>query len=526
MPKTSTSLNDLLHEIRRIEESREVLTEKKIRSIYKQLLKELTAFVAETYTKYSDGNGMLTVSDLQRSAKLAWFLSEIDKNCNEYLPDVSKEIQKLIDTVYEECYVGMVEAVNQAYDLSALNVRPEVMKSTISNNIEKLTLPALLEKNRKEIVYEIKQTVSIGLMNGERYDTMSRRLVERLDFSYGKANNVVRTETHRNVEAGIMDGALETQKALSGSGLVHTATWRTMEDERVRPQHRYHTKSGWKTKISGKADHTKMEGVTIIVGDKFKLEPNVYAPCPGMSGTARNDCRCRCFLEYDLLTLAEWEALPNKQENFISAKSLDKSGKSGIIRAGSGDVSLEYQRYGRNKDTLVNKTYIDSGEYRRKFDNLTDNADVNKTLYDCAKTALKHRSGTEFEDMYWIDGNTGKIIAREISSFDKRAVSYSDKTRKAVQNNTGLLALHTHPSSMPPSIADFNSCWRNKYKIGYIICHNGKIFAYTSECEISERLYSLYIDKFLSDGKSEFDAQIAALNKLKINHAINFWEVD
>lgn len=320
MPKTSTSLNDLLHEIRRIEESREVLTEKKIRSIYKQLLKELTAFVAETYTKYSDGNGMLTVSDLQRSAKLAWFLSEIDKNCNEYLPDVSKEIQKLIDMVYEECYIGMVEAVNMAYDLSELKVRPEVMKSAISNNIEKLTLSALLEKNRKEIVYEIKQTVSIGLMNGERYDTMSRRLVERLDFSYGKANNVVRTETHRNVEAGIMDGALETQKALSGSGLVHTATWRTMEDERVRPQRRYHKKTGWKTKISGKADHTKMEGVTIIVGDKFKLEPNVYASCPGMSGTARNDCRCRCFLEYDLLTLAEWEALPNRQENFISAK--------------------------------------------------------------------------------------------------------------------------------------------------------------------------------------------------------------
>lgn len=320
MPKSSKSLNDLLHEIRRIEESREVLTEKKIRAIYKQLLKELTAFVAETYTKYSDGNGLLTAAGLQRSAKLAWFLNEIDKNCNEYLPDVSKEIQKLIDTVYEECYVGMVEAVNQAYDLSALNVRPEVMKSAISNNIEKLTLPALLEKNRKEIVYEIKQTISVGLMNGERYDTMSRRLVERLDFSYGKANNVVRTETHRNVEAGIMDGALETQKALYGSGLIHTATWRTMEDERVRPQHRYHTKSGWKTKISGKADHTKMEGVTIIVGDKFKLEPNVYAPCPGMSGTARNDCRCRCFLEYDLLTLAEWGALPNKQENFMSVK--------------------------------------------------------------------------------------------------------------------------------------------------------------------------------------------------------------
>ncbi len=320
MSKSSKSLNELLHEIRRIEESREVLTKKRIRAIYKQLLKEINAFIAETYTKYADDNGALTVAGLQRSAKLAWFLNEIDKNCNEYLPDVSMEIQRLIDAVYEECYIGMVEAVNRSYDLSKLNVRPEVIKSAIANNIEKLTLPALLEKKRKEIVYEIKQTISIGLMNGERYETMSRKLVERLDFSYGKANNIVRTETHRNIEAGLMDGALETQKALSGSGLIHTATWRTMGDEVVRPQHRYHTKTGWKTKISGNADHMKMEGVTIMVGDKFKLEPDVYAPCPSMSGTARNDCNCRCFLEYDLMTLAEWVALPNKQENFVSAK--------------------------------------------------------------------------------------------------------------------------------------------------------------------------------------------------------------
>lgn len=326
MSNASNSLNKLLHEIRRIEESREVLTKKKIRSIYKQLLKELNAFIAETYTKYANDNGMLTVAQLQRSAKLAWFLNEIDKNCNEYLPDASKEIQKLINAVYEECYIGMVEAVKRSYDLSALNVRPEVIKSAIANNVERLTLPALLEKNRKEIVYEIKQTVSIGLMNGGRYETMSRKLVEKLDFSYGKANNVVRTETHRNIEAGLMDGALETQKALSGSGLIHTATWRTMEDERVRPQRRYHTKTGWKTKTGGKADHMKMEGVTIKVGDKFKLEPDVYAPCPGMSGTARNDCRCRCFLEYDLMTFEEWEALPNKQENFLSARSLDNNG--------------------------------------------------------------------------------------------------------------------------------------------------------------------------------------------------------
>lgn len=196
-----------------------------------------------------------------------------------------------------------------------------------------------------------------------------------------------------------------------------------------------------------------------------------------------------------------------------------------MMNTGSENVVLEYQRYGRNKDTLVNKTYIDSGEYRRKFDNLTENPDVNKAIYDCAKKALKHRSGTELEDMYWFDYDTGVIIAQETNSTDKRSIVYSSKTRSAVEKNANLIALHTHPSSMPPSLADFNSCLRNNYCIGYVACHDGKIFAYTSKQEISENLYELYISDFISNGLSEYDAQFNTLNKIKENHAIDFWEV-
>ena len=58
-------------------------------------------------------------------------------------------------------------------------------------------------------------------------------------------------------------------------------------------------------------------------------------------------------------------------------------------------LSKEEQRYGRNKETLVNHTYIESGEYRRKFDNISDNAELNKLLYQLAKKMLTHRSGTD-----------------------------------------------------------------------------------------------------------------------------------
>lgn len=206
---------------------------------------------------------------------------------------------------------------------------------------------------------------------------------------------------------------------------------------------------------------------------------------------------------------------------------VDKNEKYGIMNVGSDDVTLEYQRYGRNKNTLVNKTYIEGGEYRRKFDNICDDPAVNKALYDKAKESLKHRSGTLYEDMYWLDSESGKIVAYEIDSSSEQEIVYSETTKKIVSSYSKgrLVAMHTHPSSMPPSIADFNSCFRNGYKSGVVACHNGKVFVYTSEQEVSEDLYSLYVSSYISDRVSEYDAQLKALNKLRENHMIDFAEV-
>ena len=213
------------------------------------------------------------------------------------------------------------------------------------------------------------------------------------------------------------------------------------------------------------------------------------------------------------------------KSSWAARRSLDKSRKSGIIELGRDKMALEYQRYGRNKDTLVNKTYIDSGEYRRKFDNITDNPEVNKTLYNCAKAALKHRSCTEFEDMYWIDGDTGEIIKSALDEKEPMGVAYSDSIKKAISGKDNLITVHNHPHSMPPSVDDFNSNDSHKYAKGIVACHNGKIFLYDSNQLIEQKLYDLYIGQFISDGYTEYEAQIKALDKLIQSHNINFQEV-
>ena len=329
MPKSETSLNELLYEIRRIEESREILTENKIRAMYRSLMDDLDAFLAKGYKKYADADGRLYIANLDAQRKRAWFLNEIIKNVDNLEPSLKKEIAALINTTYKECYEGIAEAVKKADTKEKLDsatkdiaVRPEVLKQAVNNNISKLTLPAVLEKHRGELIYQIQQELNIGLMNGDRYETMARRISERLNVSYSKAMNITRTETHRNIESGFMDCAEHLSEGLEGSGLIYAATWRTMGDERVRPQQRRHTKKGWKTTYSKNgANHMKMDGVTVKVGDFFDLGNGVKAKAPSQSGVAAHDCNCRCYLEYNLMTVEEFAKATGKKVEQVQQKA-------------------------------------------------------------------------------------------------------------------------------------------------------------------------------------------------------------
>ena len=228
---------------------------------------------------------------------------------------------------------------------------------------------------------------------------------------------------------------------------------------------------------------------------------------------------------HDRADMLEEKAKKAGNINKVSSESVAKSQKTVIMKSGSDVVALENQRYGRNKSTLVNKTYVDSGEYKRKYDSATDNKEVNKSLYDCAKKALKHRSGTAFEDMYWIDGETGRVMLSVTDSADERTITYTDRIKKCIQTNNNVVTIHTHPSSMPPSIEDFNSCANNGYAKCFVACHNGVLYGYHSNEMINPKLYNLYIQKYMNGGFSEMEAQVKTIKKLSQSFDINFWEV-
>lgn len=189
-------------------------------------------------------------------------------------------------------------------------------------------------------------------------------------------------------------------------------------------------------------------------------------------------------------------------------------------------LEMENQRYGRNKSTIVDKSIINSGRYRKKFDAVTSNKKLASLFYEKAKEMLVHRSGTEIEDMYWFDENGAEVIAAVLDETEHECIGYSEVIKRKISRAQNVVAMHTHPHSMPPSVDDFNAAFQNGYSYGIVICHDGSVFVYCAEEEIPESLFTLQYAEYLLEGEEEYKAYIKTIEKMSRSYRISLQEVE
>lgn len=308
-----------LVQARRIAEHREAGAEEAIRKEFNKLLKDLKAYIGDVHAKYAADDGSLSFADLQKAGYNARFLEEIEKRIGVATPEVAKELHALVEDTYEMAYKSMikgVEKVSKGADLGetfedAVAITPEQIKNAVDNPY----MEVALAKNHKTIIYDIRQIVATGLMNGDRYNTIAKRITVALDKETGPYKNAIliaRTEAHRVREAGNNDAAVAVDKELQGgsTGMRMTKTWKTMKDERVRPQYvRKRKKGGWSKGFAKKgANHMILEGQVVLADENFDLKDGNTAPCPGSSGIAAHDCNDRCYASFEMMTDDEFYA--------------------------------------------------------------------------------------------------------------------------------------------------------------------------------------------------------------------------
>ncbi len=179
----------------------------------------------------------------------------------------------------------------------------------------------------------------------------------------------------------------------------------------------------------------------------------------------------------------------------------------------------------RDPNTIISRTFIESNEYRRKFNKISENQKLNRVLYCLAKKMLIHRNGTFYEDMYWIDADSCKVIAKELNATEEKKIIYSKKTKSLIKSQKSLITIHSHPNGFPPSIEDFNACYYNHYIFGVVCGHNGKVYVYTSESYLSKATFYLNLHKYKKNGYDDNEAQLLTLQKLSESNKIKVKEV-
>ena len=154
----------------------------------------------------------------------------------------------------------------------------------------------------------------------------------------------------------------------------------------------------------------------------------------------------------------------------------------------------EESHKGVDRDTEVRIGDIYSAGYGRRLELLGENKEVTRSLWDGIKEMLVHRSGTHFEDLMFVDAQTGQRI---ISKAGKMAGTCSP-TRAMMDMLSArlpgmIIGVHNHPNSFIPSDADLATALERSYKYGLVCCHNGVLFRYevARECNMIDAFGTL-----------------------------------
>lgn len=175
-------------------------------------------------------------------------------------------------------------------------------------------------------------------------------------------------------------------------------------------------------------------------------------------------------------------------------------------------------------ENRVNFDYVNSKTYKAKFMSISENQTVNNAIYLQAKAILTHRSGTYFEDLCLIDGDSGKVMGITANSKAENVVTYSMRMKEIALNNPNkLISVHNHGTNNPPTGSDLVSAGYRKYRIGVVVCHNGDVYTYKSGMEaFSADFFDKTVDKLKKSGYNEAEAIRESLNRFAKSRGIEW----
>ena len=202
-------------------------------------------------------------------------------------------------------------------------------------------------------------------------------------------------------------------------------------------------------------------------------------------------------------------------------------GRTEVAKAAKLEPGLPEKSYsfgiGSNQTDF---TYINSDQYRAKFNSISKNPELNQAIYKYCKAAITHQSGSYKEDLtiLRLDGSlvgqtSGKVLYETHYTKSLVETVYSSQPYS-------LISIHNHGTNVPPSGADFGSAGEKRYAFGIVACHDGNVYYYSAQ---NARPFATNIIDNIVDTKvkppynmGEIDAREFALDQVAHDYGIEW----
>lgn len=298
------------------------------------------------------------------------------------------------------------------------------------------------------------------------------------------------------------------------AGSAPATMTRAMQDDYVEENAKFRSDAGLKTYLVRVTDGDCCEWCTKVAGRyEYGTEPHdIY----------RRHDNCGCSVTYengrerqDVWSKKTWTvpedagapepvrltkeqaavagAPPPKVFSVGEAKKLEDEKLASIVFNENSKVKTDLPM------TLVDTSKLNTPEFRNKFAVFGEKLNVERTMCSESRKMLYHRTGTEYEDLSFIDSETGKYLTRTDYNVIREVMPSKRMIKMANEAPPySIIAIHNHPRSGVPSIKDVKTAFDKKYKYGLIMCHNGTMFKYSFSGDLNTSDDNLsYIDMLL-----------------------------
>ena len=436
---------------------------KYIDGIYDRSLDNIKKEIDAFYGRYADKEG-ITLAEAKKRVKTA-DIKEFERKAKKYVKDKNfskqaNEEMRLYNLMMKVNRLEMLKANIGLELISSFDEMDKFMEAILDGRTK-----AELERQAGILGNTIQDNAKLAhsIVNASFHNaTYSDRI-----WMY---QDLLRDEIGKQLERGLIQGKNPRVLARDLNKIFNTGKYnceRLMRTElarvQIESQKKSYEKNGFEmyTFITNTGCCDKCDAIT---GKHFYVKDMI----PGENAPPMHpNCRCSTAPYSDRKEYDAWlEHLANGGTDDFKKFTHTEHERS--------KPKHKYQ------NTVVDIKKIISAGFRKRFDGIDGNPKVDRAIYDNVKEMLQHRSGTKYEDLAFIDAESGKSIINK--SFNKENHAKPNKPMKKMLDDAvphSIIGVHNHPSSSVPSISDIVVCMNRKYKYGIIACHDGKIYKYS-----------------------------------------------